>query len=85
MQKARKPQRSSHEPVQAHPLEVVPRQGEHPERMIKRFMKKVRNDGILQELYLRKGYEKPSEKRRRRQAKSRFNRMVEEKRSTEKN
>lgn len=59
-------------------LEVRARPNEDPEKLIKRFTKKVRNDGILQEIYLRRAYEKPSTKRRRKQARSRFMRKVEE-------
>jgi small subunit ribosomal protein S21 len=53
-------------------IEIKPRPNEEPDRYIKRFMKKVRNDGILQEVYLRRAYEKPSVKRRRKQAQARF-------------
>jgi ribosomal protein S21 len=42
----------------------VPRQNEAPERMVKRFTRKVRNDGILQEVFLRRSFEKPSMKAR---------------------
>jgi ribosomal protein S21 len=59
-------------------LAVSPRPNEDPDRMIKRFMKKVRSDGILQEVYQRKGYEKPSQRRRRKSARARFLRKVEE-------
>ena len=59
-------------------LEVKPRPNEEPDRFIKRFLKKVRNDGILQEVYLRKGYEKPSIKRRRKAARARFLKKIEE-------
>lgn len=58
-------------------IEVRPRPNEEPDRFIKRFMKKVRNEGILQELYLRRAYEKPSVKRRRKRAQARFLRRVE--------
>jgi ribosomal protein S21 len=44
---------------------VSARPGEDAERMIRRFTRKVRNEGILQEVYLRKAYEKPSVKRNR--------------------
>lgn len=67
---------SSHEPVLARHIEVTPRKEESPERMIKRFMKKVRNEGILQELYQRRGYEKPSQKVRRKRARADFNRRL---------
>lgn len=46
-------------------LEVIPSRNEAIEKTIKRFTKKVRNDGILKEVYLRRAYEKPSEKLRR--------------------
>jgi small subunit ribosomal protein S21 len=58
-------------------LEIKPRPNEEPDRFIKRFMKKVRNDGVLQEVYLRRAYEKPSVKRRRKQAQARFLRKLE--------
>ena len=41
-------------------------------------MKKVRNDGILQEVFLRRAYEKPSVKKRRKAARARFLRKMEE-------
>jgi small subunit ribosomal protein S21 len=59
-------------------LEVRPRPNEEPDRYIKRFLKKVRNDGILQEVFLRRAYEKPSVKRRRKAARARFLRKVED-------
>ena len=58
-------------------IEVRPRPNEEPDRYIKRFMKKVRNDGILQEVYQRRAYEKPSVRRRRKRAQARFLRRVE--------
>jgi len=58
-------------------LEVRPRPNEEPDRYIKRFMKKVRNDGVLQEVFQRRAYEKPSVKRRRKQAQARFLRKLE--------
>lgn len=58
-------------------IEVKPRPNEDPERFIKRFTKKVRNDGILQEVFLRRAYEKPSVKRRRKRAQARFLRKIE--------
>lgn len=60
--------------VYARFLEVTPKPQESPDRMIKRFMKKVRNDGILGEVYDRRFYRKPSEKRRRKEAMAAFNR-----------
>lgn len=67
---------TNREPVQARCLEVTPRKDESPEVMIRRFCKKVRNEGIFQELYQRRGYEKPSQKRRRKAARARFNAVV---------
>lgn len=59
-------------------LEIKPRPNEEPDRYIKRFLKKVRNDGILQEVFLRRAYEKPSIKRRRKSARARFLKRIEE-------
>jgi small subunit ribosomal protein S21 len=58
--------------VYARHLEVIPRPGEDIERTIRRFTRKVRNDGILQEVYRRSYFEKPSEKRRRKSAAARY-------------
>ena len=58
-------------------LEIRPRPNEDPDRYIKRFMKKVRNDGVLQEVFQRRAYEKPSQKRRRKRAQARFLRKLE--------
>ena len=44
---------------------VFPRKGEHPERSIKRFLKKCKKLKIVEEYRKREYYEKPSEKRRR--------------------
>lgn len=41
------------------------RDGETPERIIRRFIKGVRNEGIVREYLQRTGFEKPSERRRR--------------------
>lgn len=46
-------------------IEVRLRHGEHPERMIKRFLNKVKKEKIVEELQNRKYYETPSEKRSR--------------------
>ncbi len=46
-------------------VEVTPRRNEPPERMIRRFTKKVKKEGILEEVRDRSYYVKPSEKRRR--------------------
>lgn len=65
--------------MQIKPLEVTPRSGETPERMVKRFMKKVRNEGILQEAYQRRSFEKPSVKRRRKRLRAMFAKQAAEK------
>ena len=59
-------------------IEIRPRPNEDADKFIKRFMKKVRNDGILQEVFMRRAYEKPSMKRRRKAARARFLRKLEE-------
>ena len=43
---------------------VTPKKNEHPDRLIKRFIRKVKKSGILEELRDRRFYEKPSVKRR---------------------
>jgi len=46
-------------------VEVSLKRGETPERMIKRFVKKVKKEGILEQYRERMYYTKKSEKRRR--------------------
>ena len=46
-------------------ITVYPRRGEHPERAIKRFLKKCKKIKIIEECRKREYYEKPSAKRRR--------------------
>ena len=46
-------------------VEITPRRNEHPERMIKRFSRKVKKEGILEECRERMYYTKKSAKRRR--------------------
>lgn len=46
-------------------VEVTLRPGEHPERMIKRFIRKVKKSGVMEEIRERKFYEKKSDKNRR--------------------
>jgi small subunit ribosomal protein S21 len=53
-------------------IEIRPRPNEEPDRFIKRFLRKVRNEGIIQEVFLRRAFEKPSVKRRRKQSRARF-------------
>ena len=43
---------------------VYPRKDESPERLIKRFIKKVKKEGIMETVRDRKYYKKPSEVRR---------------------
>ena len=45
-------------------LVVKPRRNESPERMIKRFNKKVKKLGIIDEIKERRYYTKPSEQKR---------------------
>jgi len=53
-------------------ITVKARYGESAERLIRRFSKKVRNDGLLEEMRNNMFYEKPSVKKRRKSARSRF-------------
>ncbi len=46
-------------------VEVVPKRGEPIERAIRRFIKKVKKEGIMEEHRNRRYYEKPSVKKRR--------------------
>ena len=46
-------------------VEVTSRRNEPPEKMIRRFTKMVKKEGILEEVRERAYYMKPSEKRRR--------------------
>lgn len=43
---------------------ITPKKNESPERMIRRFTKKVKKEGILEEVRERRYYVKPSQKRR---------------------
>lgn len=52
-------------PVLSKHLEVVARPNETGDRLIRRFVRKVREDGILREVSVRSSYEKPSQRRRR--------------------
>ena len=59
---------------------VVPRKNEHPDKLIKRFMRKFKKTGILDELRDRRFYEKPSVKRRKkRKQRERFLKKLAEK------
>lgn len=48
-------------------VKVEARKGESGERLIQRFKRAVNKEGILKELKQRARYEKPSEKKRRRE------------------
>lgn len=50
------------------PLEVSLKPGESQEHLIKRFLKKVRADGILHDVLSKRFYEKPSVKRRKKRS-----------------
>jgi len=52
-------------------LSVTAREGEHFEKTMRRFKKKVDNAGLVQELRKREHYEKPTTKRKRLKAAAR--------------
>ena len=45
-------------------VEIIPRKNEPPEKVIRRFTKKVKKEGILEEVRERSYYIKPSARRR---------------------
>ena len=53
-------------------VEVLVGRNEDPNRAIKRFMRKVKKSGILEECRSRMYFEKPSDKKRRKRAKSKY-------------
>ena len=57
-------------------VEVVRKENESIERMLKRFMKKVKKEGIMEELRERSYYTKPSETKR--HAKKRRKRIAQD-------
>ena len=59
-------------------LVVRPRRNESPERVVKRFNKKVKKLGIIDEYKEKQRYMKPSEKRRRAKKRSDRRRAKEE-------
>ena len=59
-------------------LIVYPRRNENPERVVKRFNKKVKKLGIIDEYKEKQRYLKPSEKRRRDKKRSARRRAKEE-------
>ena len=52
-------------------LTVIPKEGESFDSTLSRFTKMVQDSGLLAELKRREFYEKPSDKRRRKQKESR--------------
>ena len=52
-----------------HNIQVTPRRKESPEKMIKRFIKKCKKKGIVEEVKNRRYHKKPSEKRNERNIK----------------
>jgi ribosomal protein S21 len=52
-------------------IKVTPRRKESPDRMIRRFIKKCKKMGIIDEVKDRRYYKKPSEKRNERNIKRR--------------
>jgi small subunit ribosomal protein S21 len=60
---------------------VTPRKNEHPERLIKRFLKKVKKERVIEQVRERRFYEKPSVKRRKKkEQRERVLRKLEQKR-----
>ena len=60
---------------------VTPRKNENPERLIKRFLRKVKKERVIEQVRDRRFYEKPSEKRRKkREQRVRTLRKLERKR-----
>lgn len=49
-------------------VEVKARRNEHIESLIRRFSRKVKDEGIIREVFDRKFYEKPSVTRRKKKA-----------------
>jgi len=45
-------------------VEIKPKHNEHPDRLIRRFTRKVKKEGILDEVRERRYYEKPSTRKR---------------------
>jgi small subunit ribosomal protein S21 len=47
------------------PIQVIVNKEVSVEKAIKKLQRKVRDEGVLKEVFLRRAYEKPSEKRKR--------------------
>jgi ribosomal protein S21 len=53
-------------------VEIVPRDGEYIDKVLKRFTKRVKKDNVLGEIYQRTYFKSKTEKRREKQVKNRF-------------
>jgi len=62
----------------ANNLNIRPRRNENPEKLIKRFLKKTKKLGIVEEIKNRRQYQKPSDKKRRARQKAIARRKKEE-------
>lgn len=72
----------ANQPINA---EVVARPKENPERLIRRFTKKVKRSGILDEVRQRRYFEKKSVKKRRKRAEAEYRRQRDERRAARRN
>jgi small subunit ribosomal protein S21 len=70
--------RSSQENNMATNFTIKPRRNEPQDRLIKRFLKKTKKSGLIEELRNRRDYKKPSDKRRRARQKAIARRKKEE-------
>jgi small subunit ribosomal protein S21 len=62
----------------ANNLNIRPRRNENQERLIKRFLKKIKKLGIMEEVKNRREFKKPSDKKRRARQKGIARRKKEE-------
>ena len=62
----------------ANNLNIRPRRNESQDRLIKRFLKKLKKLGVLEEVKNRREFKKPSDKKRRARQKSIARRKKEE-------
>ena len=56
--------------------EIKLKKGEPVDKALRRLKKKIDREGTLRNVRLRRGYEKPSEKRRRKEKVARFSAML---------
>ncbi len=61
---------NDHDCPTSKPLEVVARPDESVDKMIRRFIKATRADGVLRESLIKSSFEKPSMRRRRKRKNS---------------